>query len=95
MISFESIALHISDTTDSELLHAFVWKLKDRTKSVVKLRDSKTLTEMAKIALDKRLKPIQHQFHHAQQMVANHITMKHTIHLHPATQGLYPWDWAI
>ena len=69
MNSFESIALHISDATNSELLHTFIWGLKDRVKSKARLRDSKTLTKVAKMALDidECLKPIQHSQYHAQQ----------------------------
>lgn len=39
MTAFESIALRIDNTTDAELLHAFVWGLKDRIKSELRLRD--------------------------------------------------------
>ena len=49
--AFESIALYIFDATDSELLHAFVWGLRDSKKYEVRHRDPKTLTEVEKMAL--------------------------------------------
>ena len=63
------IILSISDTTGSELLHIFVWGLRDRIKSKVRLRYTKTLVEVAKMSLDidEHLKPIQHQYHNVQQ----------------------------
>ena len=60
--AFESTALCISDATNSELLDAFTWGVKDRIKSKVRPRNPRTLTEVDKIALDieKSLKPIWH-----------------------------------
>ena len=43
MSAFEAIALNIENSTDDELLHAFVWGLKDKLKAEVRLRDPKTL----------------------------------------------------
>ena len=42
----------IDDATDQELLHAFVWGLKDRIRAEVHLRNPRTLDEAARMALD-------------------------------------------
>ena len=39
MQAFEAVALRIGDATDAELLHAFVWGLKDKVKAEVRLRN--------------------------------------------------------
>ena len=49
---FESMALYVSDMTASELLHIFVWGLKYKIKSEVRLSDPKTLIEVVKMAMD-------------------------------------------
>jgi hypothetical protein len=52
MSAFESVALKIDNSTDEELLHAFIWGLKDRLKGELRIREPKTLKEAAKFALD-------------------------------------------
>lgn len=52
MSAFESIALKIDNSTDEELLHAFIWGLKDRLKAELRIREPKTLKDAAKMALD-------------------------------------------
>ena len=49
MNAIKSIALRISDMTDSELLHAFVWGLKDKIKAKMRLIDPNKLTESIKM----------------------------------------------
>ena len=50
--TFESLALSISDASLAELLHAFIWGLKDRVKAELWLRNPSTYTEVARMALD-------------------------------------------
>ena len=46
------MALGIEHTSDAELLHAFIYGLKDRVRPEVWLRNPATLTEAARLALD-------------------------------------------
>ena len=50
--AFESLALRISDASLAELLHAFIWGLKDRVKAELRLRNPSTYAEAACMALD-------------------------------------------
>ena len=43
MHTFEGVALQIENAQDSELLHAFVWGLKDKVRQEVRLCDPKML----------------------------------------------------
>ena len=52
MEQFQAIAMSIDNANDHELLHAFVWGLKDRLCAEVRLRNPKTLDEAARMALD-------------------------------------------
>ena len=45
-------ALGIEHASDAELLHAFIYGLKDRVRAEVWLRNPATLTEAARLALD-------------------------------------------
>ena len=45
-------ALGIEHGSDAELLHAFIYSLKDRVRAEVWLRNLATLTEAARLALD-------------------------------------------
>lgn len=36
---FESIVLQVNDASNAEVLHAFIWGLKDRIKAEVRLRN--------------------------------------------------------
>ena len=44
--------LGIEHASDAELLHAFIYGLKDRVRAEVRLRNPATLTEAAHLALD-------------------------------------------
>ena len=44
--------MQIDNTNDAELLHAFVWGLKERVYMEIKLHNPKTLYEAARLALD-------------------------------------------
>ena len=46
------MALGIEHASDAELLHAFLYGLKDRVRAEVWLRKPATLTEAARLALD-------------------------------------------
>ena len=52
MQAFEADALQIVGTSEDELLHSFIWGLKDHLKGEVHLSEPKKLTEAAKIAMD-------------------------------------------
>ena len=52
MQAFEAVALQIVGASEDELLHSFIWGLKDRLKGEVRLREPKNLTEAAKVAMD-------------------------------------------
>ena len=46
------MALGIEHASDAELLHAFIYGLKDRVRAEVWLRNPATLTQAARLALD-------------------------------------------
>ena len=50
--TFELPTLRISDASLAELLHAFIWGLKDWVKAELRLRNPSTHTEAARMALD-------------------------------------------
>ena len=50
--TFKSQALRSSDASPAELLHAFIWGLKDRVKAELRLRNPNTYAEVAHMALD-------------------------------------------
>ena len=50
--AFESLALRISDASLAELLHAFIWGLKDRVKAELCLRNPSMYAKAARMALD-------------------------------------------
>ena len=52
MHAFESLTLQISGITEAEIMHAFIWGLKDRIKSEVHLRDPADYKAAIKCALD-------------------------------------------
>ena len=60
--TFESLALRISDASLAELLHAFIWGLKDRVEAELWLRNPSMYTEAACMALDinEHLRPLYH-----------------------------------
>ena len=60
--SFKSLALRVSDASQAELLHAFVWGLKDPVTVELCLRNPSTYAEAARMALDidKHLCPLYH-----------------------------------
>ena len=60
--AFESLALRISDASPAELLHAFIWGLKDRVKAELHLRNPSIYAEAARMALDinEHLHPLYH-----------------------------------
>ena len=45
-------ALGLEHASDAELLHAFIYGLKDRVRAEVRLRNPATLTEAVRLALD-------------------------------------------
>ena len=49
---FKATALGIGHASDAELLHAFIYRLKDRVQAEVQLRNPANLTEVAHLALD-------------------------------------------
>ena len=49
---FQATAMSIEDAGDQELLHAFVYGLRDKVRQEVRLRNPKTLEEAARLALD-------------------------------------------
>ena len=48
----KSLALRISDASPAELLHAFIWGLKDQVKAELCLRNPSIYAESAHMALD-------------------------------------------
>ena len=50
--AFKATALAIPDASDPELLHSFIWGLRDRVRQEVRFRDPKTLNEAFRLALD-------------------------------------------
>ena len=48
----ESVALRVPNAHDDEMLHAFIWGLRDRIKQEVRFRNPTTLIEAARIALE-------------------------------------------
>ena len=52
MESFQAIAMSIDDASDAELLHLFIWGLKERVRAEVRLRNPKTFDKAARMALD-------------------------------------------
>ena len=49
---FKAMALGIEHASDAELLHAFIYGLKDRVRAEVGLHNPATLTEAVHLALD-------------------------------------------
>ena len=50
--ALESLALRISNASQAELLHAFIWGLKDHLEAELHLRNPSTYTKAAHMALD-------------------------------------------
>lgn len=55
--------MSIEDANDQELLHAFVYGLRDKVRAEIRLRNPKTLEEAARLALDfdELLRPAQNE----------------------------------
>ena len=49
---FKKLALRISDTSLVELLHSFIWGLKDRVKAELRLKNPSMYAEAACMALN-------------------------------------------
>ena len=57
------MALGIEHASDTELLHAFIYGLKDKVRAEVWLRNPATLTEAAHLALDfgELMRPVRYE----------------------------------
>ena len=57
------MVLGIEHASHAELLHAFIYGLKDRVRAEVRLRNPATLTEAARLALDfdELMRPVRHE----------------------------------
>ena len=55
--------LGIERASDAELLHAFIYGLKDRVRAEVRLHNPATLTEAARLALDfdELMRPVRYE----------------------------------
>ena len=49
---FQATAISIKNSNKHKLLHAFIYGLKEKVQAEVQLRDSKTLEEASRLALD-------------------------------------------
>ena len=49
---FQATAMSIKNSNEHELLHAFIYGLKEKVRAEVQLRDPKTLEEASRLALD-------------------------------------------